>query len=174
MKKLLTLFSLFAIVLTACEGDPGPPGPPGADGLPGQDGITTIASVYEETADFIYDGTDNVWLSQEFGYDGVLDGDVILVYLDLGNGLWTNLPVSYFDDAGEFQYVYDFDYASGTALISIIGDSDLSTLDAFYTDGVPIRIAFIPAELFAKFEETPSFNELMGALELKEENFIIR
>ena len=105
MKKLFTILSIVALGFTACEGDPGPQGPPGLDGL---DGATP--AVYEETANFNYDAEGNIWTSQEFGYNGILDGDIVIVYLDLGDGLWTNLPVSYFDDQGEFQYVYDFDY----------------------------------------------------------------
>lgn len=169
MKKLFTILSIVALGFTACEGDPGPQGPPGFDGL---DGATP--AVYEETANFNYDAEGNIWTSQEFGYNGILDGDIVIVYLDLGDGLWTNLPVSYFDDQGEFQYVYDFDYVSGTALLSIIGDSDLSTLDDFYTTGVPIRIAFIPSDLIAEFDKTPSMSELMTTLEIEENDVLLR
>lgn len=176
MKKLLTLFTILAIGLTACEGPEGPPGPPGYDGIDGQDGAdgVVVPTVYEETADFNFDADGNVWTSQEFGYNGVLDGDIIIVYLNLGDNLWTNLPVSYFDDQGEFQYVYDFDYVSGTALISIIGDSDLSTLDDFYTVGVPIRIALIPSDLISQFNKTPSLSELMNTLDIKESDIQLR
>ena len=70
--------------------------------------------------------------------------------------------------------LYDFDYVSGTALLSIIGDSDLSTLDDFYTTGVPIRIAFIPSDLIAQFDETPSMSELMTTLEIGENDVLLR
>ena len=166
MKKLLSLLALFALILTSCEGDPGPPG---RDGLNAE-----LPAVYEETANFNFDAEGNIWLSQGFGYNGVLDGDVIIVYLNLGDGLWTNLPVSYFDEQGEFQYVYDFNYATGTAVLSIIGDSDLSTLDDFYTSGVPIRIAIIPTDLIAQFNKTPSLSELMTTLDIKESEVQLR
>ncbi|MEH6656736.1 hypothetical protein [Leeuwenhoekiella marinoflava] len=166
MNKLFTILSIVALGFTACEGDPGPQGPPGLD--------AEIPAVYEETADFNFDAEGNVWTSQEFGYNGILDGDIIIVYLNLGDGLWTNLPVSYFDDQGEFQYVYDFDFTSGTALLSIIGDSDLSTLDDFYTAGVPIRIAFIPSDLIAQFDKTPTLSELMTTLDINESEVQLR
>ncbi|MCC4213240.1 hypothetical protein [Leeuwenhoekiella parthenopeia] len=169
MKKLLSLLALFAVILTSCTGDPGPPGRDGLDGLD-----APLPAVYEETANFNYNADGNVWTSQEFGYNGVLDGDIIIVYLNLGGSIWTNLPVSYFDDQGEFQYVYDFDYASGTALLSIIGDSDLSTIDDSYTAGVPIRIAIIPSDLIAQFDKTPSFSELMTTLDIEESEIQLR
>ncbi|WP_442846063.1 hypothetical protein [Leeuwenhoekiella sp. H156] len=169
MKKLLSLLALFAVILTSCTGDPGPPGRDGIDGLD-----APLPAVYEETANFNYNADGNVWTSQEFGYNGVLDGDIIIVYLNLGGSIWTNLPASYFDEQGEFQYVYDFDFASGTALLSIIGDSDLSTLGDSYTAGVSIRIAIIPSELIAQFDKTPSFSELMTTLDIEESEIQLR
>lgn len=160
MKKIFGLLTLLTLVFTACEGDPGPPGPAGPAGP------ETLATVFEETANFEYDAENNIWLSEIFEYNGTLDGDVFLVYLDLDNGLWTNLPASYFDDQGEFQYVFDHDIS--TVQVSIIGDSDLSTLSDFYISNVPIRVAIIPSDLISSYETAPDFQTLMGLLEISE------
>ncbi|RMB56430.1 hypothetical protein EAX61_14430 [Dokdonia sinensis] len=166
MKKLLTICSILLLFLTACEG---PAGPPGFDGLDGQDGQDApLPSVFEESATFNYDAPNNVWISQVFSFNGTIDGDVFLTYLEISPGIFTLMPVSIFDEFGEYQYVFDHDI--NTVQLQIIGDSDLSTLDDESTTNVPIRIAIIPADLVrgASFENYEDFDTLLFNLDLDE------
>ncbi|MEH6406507.1 MAG: hypothetical protein V7767_04435 [Leeuwenhoekiella sp.] len=168
MKKILILFSLCAISFISCTGDAGPQGPAGFDGVDGQDGSdAAMANVFGETANFVYDADSNTWSSEIFDYNGTVDGDIFLVYLSLGDGLWTPMPASYFDDQGEFQYVFDHDVT--TVQVSIIADSDLSTLGTDYIANIPIRVAIIPAILAKDFtDNTSNLEALMSALDIKE------
>lgn len=166
MKKLLTICSIFLLVLTACEG---PAGPPGFDGIDGQDGQDApLPSVFEETANYVYNATDNVWTSQVFTYNGPIDGDIFLTYLEITPGVFTLMPVSFFDEFGEFQYVFDHDL--NTVQLQIIGDSDLSTIPTENTQNVSVRIAIIPANLVrgASFENFEDFDTLLFNLNLEE------
>ncbi|WP_343486738.1 hypothetical protein [Allomuricauda sp. d1] len=140
------LAALFIITAFACEGPQGPPGPPGLDGL---DGADTIATVFQESVSFEYLTEANTWVSDILSYDGVLEGDVFLVYISFGNDLYTPLPASVFDEFGEFQYVFDHDI--NTVELQIIGDSDLSGLDAASTQNIPVRVAIIPADFRSEF-----------------------
>ncbi len=168
MKKLITICSIFLVILTACEGPAGPPGFDGLDGINGADGQDApLPTVFEESATFDYNDADNVWVSQVFSFNGTIDGDVFLTYLEISPGVFTLMPVSFFDEFGEYQYVFDHDVA--TVQLQIIGDNDLSTLGAESTTNVPVRIAIIPADLVrgASFENIEDFDTLLFNLNLE-------
>ena len=166
MKKLkLILGSALIVLFMSCEGDQGPPG---------FDGIDGDAEVFEQTVNFTFDADTGVWNSEIVSFDGALEGDVYFGFVSLGDGLFTNLPASFFDEFGEFQYVFDHNF--DTVQFQIIGDSDLSTLGPEFTNNVVTRIAVIPAELFAdsNFSSQFDINSLMNELNLNESDIIIQ
>jgi len=163
MSKLRLLFGIFGIaaILLSCEG---PEGPPGFDGLNGAD--APLPQVFEEVVSFVFEADNNIWRSEVLTFDGTVNGDIFQVFISFDPGFYTPLPASVFDEFGEFQYVFDHDLDS--VELQIIGDSDLSGLDATSTDNVPIRVAIIPAELNSEFVglETMDFESLMSTLNL--------
>ncbi|MBS9463710.1 hypothetical protein KIM67_14925 [Flagellimonas sp. 389] len=146
MNKFNVLIGALLILFTvSCEG---PEGPPGFDGRDGEDGLDApITEVFEETANFSYDVEGNIWRSNLLSYDILVDDVVFLVYISLEDGLFTPLPASIFDEFGEFQYVFDHDI--NTVELQIIGDNDLSTLEAVDTQNIPVRVVIIAADLIA-------------------------
>ncbi|WGK64570.1 hypothetical protein [Croceiramulus getboli] len=175
MKKLLVLLFIPLFALTACEGPQGPPGPPGFDGVDGLDGLDApLPSVFEEVVSFDYDADLNTWFSPILEYNGTVDGDIFLVYIDLGNSLFTPLPASFFDEFGTYQYTFDHDFES--VQMQIIGDNDLSTLDLNSTENVLFRVAIIPAVLSEDFNASDfkSFESFMAAFDLSTEDITIR
>ena len=166
MSKLRLLFGIFGIaaLILSCEG---PQGPPGFDGLDGLDGLDApIPQVFEEVVTFVYEAENNIWRSEVLTYEGTVNGDIFQVFISFDAGFFTPLPASVFDEFGEFQYVFDHDVNS--VELQIIGDSDLSGLDAASTNNVPIRVAIIPAELRSGLVglETMDFETLMSTLDL--------
>ncbi|MEM1259981.1 MAG: hypothetical protein AAGH81_15740 [Bacteroidota bacterium] len=176
MKKIKLLLGIVLVALTlGCEGSDGPPGPPGLDGLDGQDGEDALsAEVYEQTINFSFDSDINTWSSEIISFNGALDGDIYIGYVSLGDGLFTNLPASFFDEFGEFQYVFDHDFDS--VQFQIIGDNDLSTLSVDFTDNVTTRIAIIPAELFLNYGLNNSLDiiSLMQKMDINETDIILQ
>ncbi len=161
MTKIFGLLTIFAFVLTSCTGDTGPVGPPGADG--------EKASTFEESVNFTYDANGNFWTSPPLEYNVPDDGAVFLVYFfQTSNNTFTPMPVSFFDDQGEFQYIFDHD--SNSVQLSIIGDSDLSGLDDASTKNVRVRVAIIPGDLIAQFNNSDfsNYKALMNSLDIKE------
>ncbi len=164
MKKITLVLSLFTLILASCSGSDG------RDGIDGLDGLDAPKpTVFEDRADYTYNADGNIWVSQLFTFDGSEPGDVYLAYISLNNdGVFTNMPTSIFDDQGEFQYVFDHDF--DTVEMQIIGDSDLSGLDAASTTNVQIRIAIIPADLVGSFDQADfaNYDSLMSALDIQE------
>ena len=161
MKKIkLILGALLVLIISSCDGPQGPPGFDGFDGMDGEDGLS--ASVFEENVSFTFFEDDNVWVSNTLTFDGVINGDVFLVFISLGDNLFTPLPASIFDEFGEFQYIFDHDIDS--VQLQIIGDSDLSGLDAASTENILTRVAIIPAELVSEFnaENITSLEQIMS------------
>ncbi|MEN1784846.1 MAG: hypothetical protein AAGF77_06855 [Bacteroidota bacterium] len=152
MKLLLGI--ALATFLMACEGPEGIPGPPGLDGLDGLD--APLPSVFQENVSFSFDIDSNTWFSNTLSYTGVADGDIFLVYISLGGGLYTPLPASFFDEFGEYQYVFDHDINS--VELQIIGDSDLGGLDLASTENLPVRVAIMPANLIGQFSDSDLLN----------------
>ena len=163
MSKLRLLFGIFGIaaLLLSCEGPEGPEGPPGPNGLD-----APIPQVFEEVVTFLYEPDNNLWRSEVLTFQGTANGDIFQVFISFDAGFYTPLPASVFDEFGEFQYVFDHDVNS--VELQIIGDSDLSGLDAASTNNVPIRVAIIPAELRSELVglETMDFQTLMSTLDL--------
>ncbi|WP_350287039.1 hypothetical protein [uncultured Croceitalea sp.] len=155
MNKIKSFFGIVFIALAfACEG---PQGPSGFDGRDGEDGLDApLTQVFQETVDFTYDIDNNIWRSNLLTYDGVVNGDVYLVYISFENGFYTPLPASVFDEFGEFQYIFDHDVTS--VELQIIGDSDLSGLDLASTEGIPVRVVILPAELRAELSNVDVMN----------------
>lgn len=147
MKKIKLLFGIVLATLSiGCEG---PEGLPGRDGLDGQDGVDGArAEVYEQTLNFTFDAANNTWNSEVVSFDDALEGDVYLGFVSLENGLFTSLPASFFDEFGEFQYVYNHDF--DTVQFQIIADNDIADLGTDFTQNVLTRIAIIPADLFSE------------------------
>ncbi len=155
-------FGLLGVVLFfSCEG---PEGPPGFDGLDGLD--APIPLVFAETVNFTFDADNNIWRSEELTFDGTVNGDIWQVFISFDPGFFTPLPASVFDEFGEFQYIFDHNVDS--VQLQIIGDSDLSGLDAASTTNINIRVAIIPAELRSEFVglETMDFESFMEAINL--------
>ena len=168
MQKIkLILGSFLVLFFISCEG---PQGPPGFDGFDGED--APLPLVFEETANFTYIPEDNIWVSNTLSFDGVVNGDIFLVFISLSNDLFTPLPASIFDEFGEFQYVFDHDI--NTVELQIIGDSDLSGLDATSTQNLPTRVAIIPAELVSEFsaENLTSLDQIMSVSGLTQDDII--
>lgn len=163
MSKLRLLFGILgiAVFVLSCEG---PEGPPGFDGLDGLD--APIPQVFEEVVTFVYEAENNIWRSEVLTFEGTVNGDIFQVFISFDAGFYTPLPASVFDEFGEFQYVFDHDVNS--VELQIIGDSDLSGLDAASTNNVPIRVAIIPAELRSELVglESMDFQTLMSTLDL--------
>ena len=164
MKKITIILSLFTLVLASCSGSDG------RDGIDGLDGLDAPKpTVFEDRANYTYDTNGNIWTSQIFSFNGSEPGDIYLAYISLNNdGIFTNMPTSIFDDQGEFQYVFDHDF--DTVQMQIIGDSDLSGLDAASTTNVLVRVAIIPADLVSSFnqDDFANYDSLMSALNIQE------
>ena len=162
MQKIkLILGTALVLFFMSCEG---PEGPPGLD--------AELPAVFEENATFSYIAEDNIWVSNLLTFNGTFDGDIFLVFISLQDGLFTPLPASIFDEFGEFQYV--FDYNIDSVELQIIGDSDLSGLDAASTVNIPTRVAIIPAELISEFSATDllSVDQIMSIGGLSEDDII--
>lgn len=176
MTRIKVLFGIIVAALAiSCEGPTGPPGPPGFDGRDGVDGLDAPrAEVYEQVLNFAYDPELNIWSSEVISFDGALAGDVYLGYVSLGDGLFTSLPASFFDEFGEFQYVFDHDFDS--VQFQIIGDNDLSTLGIEFTDNVTTRIAIIPAVLFSESDLNSGLDiiSLMQKMNINETDIILQ
>lgn len=161
MNKFNTLVGALIILFTvSCEG---PEGPPGFDGRDGVDGLDApLTEVFEETANFSYDVEGNIWRSNQLSYDILVDDVVFLVYISLENGFYTPLPASIFDEFGEFQYV--FDHTEDTVELQIIGDNDLSTIEAINTQNIPVRVVIIAADLIATMsaDQLSNINTVMS------------
>ena len=168
MKKFKLFLGAFLIlIISACDGNDGPPGIDGLDGEP-----APLPLVFEESLDFSFIDTDNIWVSDTISFDGVIDGDIFLVFISLGDNLFTPLPASIFDEFGEFQYIFDHDIDS--VELQIIGDSDLSGLDAQSTQNLLTRVAIIPAELVSEFnpENLTSLDDIMSISGLTSDDII--
>ncbi|HEA30591.1 MAG TPA: hypothetical protein ENH91_11445 [Leeuwenhoekiella sp.] len=160
MKKIFGLLGIFALVLTGCSGNDG------RDGLDGQD--APLPNVFEENVTYEYNQVDNNWVSETLGYDGTVNGDIFLVYLNVGNDVYSPMPISFFDEQGTFQY--EFNHNASSVQLTIEGDNDLSTLPASRTDNILVRVAIIPAALSEDFstEDLSNFNTVMSKLNLSE------
>lgn len=170
MQKIKLIFGAIGILLfMSCEG---PQGPPGFDGLNGLD--APRAEVYEQTLNFSYDTETNIWNSEIISFNDALQGDIYLGYVSLGDGLFTSLPASFFDEFGEFQYTFDHDF--DTVQFQIIGDNDLSDLGIDFTDNVITRIAIIPADFFSQSNISigMDINSLMQEINVSETDIIIQ
>jgi hypothetical protein len=130
--------------------------------------------VYEQTLNFGYDAELNIWSSEIISFDGALASDVYIGYVSLGDGLFTSMPASFFDEFGEFQYVFDHDFES--VQFQIIGDNDLSNLSIEFTDNITTRIAIIPAELFSEsnLDSNMDILSLMQKMDLNETDIILQ
>ncbi|UII76337.1 hypothetical protein LV716_00675 [Flagellimonas sp. HMM57] len=162
MNKFNVLIGALLILFTvSCEG---PEGPPGFDGRDGEDGLDApLTEVFEETANFSYNAEGNIWRSNQLSYQILGNNDVVfLVYISLENGFYTPLPASVFDEFGEFQYI--FDHTFDTVELQIIGDNDLSTLEAADTQNIPVRVVIIPADIIATMtaEQLSNINAMMN------------
>lgn len=165
MKKIKLLIGIIGLIAAlSCEG---PPGPPGLDGID-----APRSEVYEQSVSFTYDPVDNVWNSDIVSFNNALSGDVYLGFVSLGDDIFTSLPASFFDEFGEFQYVYDHDFES--VQFQIIGDNDLSNLSLDFTTNVITRIAIIPADLFAEsnLDADIDMTSLMEQINLVETDII--
>jgi hypothetical protein len=160
MKKIFGLIGIFAVVLTGCSGSDG------RDGLDGQS--AELPNVFEETVTYEYNQVDNNWVSETLGYDGTVNGDIFLVYLNIGNEVYSPMPISFFDEEGTFQY--EFNHNASSVQLTIEGNNDLSNLSANRTDNKLIRVAIIPAALAQDFstEDLSNFNTVMSKLNLSE------
>lgn len=160
MKKIFGLIGIFAFVLTSCSGEDG------RDGLDGQD--AQLPNVFEETVTYEYNQVDNNWVSETLGYDGTVNGDIFLVYLNVGGDVYSPMPISFFDEQGTFQY--EFNHNASSVQLTIEGNNDLSNLSANRTDNRLVRVAIIPAALAQDFstEDLSSFNTVMSKLNLSE------
>lgn len=170
MKKYnLILGALITLFFLSCEG---PQGPPGFDGEDGSD--APIPLVFEENVNFTYIVEDNVWVGDVLSYNNIIDGDIFLVFISLSDNLYTPLPASFFDEFGEFQYVFDHDINS--VELQIIGDNDLSSLGAFNTQNVPARVAIIPADLISGLssKDLMSIDKVMSLTGLTSDDIIHR
>ncbi len=160
MKKIFGLIGIFAVVLTGCSGSDG------RDGVDGQN--AELPNVFEETVTYEYNQVDNNWVSETLGYDGTVNGDIFLVYLNIGNEVYSPMPISFFDEEGTFQY--EFNHNASSVQLTIEGNNDLSNLSANRTDNKLIRVAIIPAALAQDFstEDLSNFNTVMSKLNLSE------
>lgn len=160
MKKIFGLIGIFALVLTSCSGSDG------RDGVDGQD--AQLPNVFEETVNYEYNQADNNWISETLTYDGTVNGDIFLVYLNVGNNVYSPMPISFFDAEGTFQYEFNHDDAS--VQLTIEGNSDLSNLSTNRTDNKLVRVAIIPAALSQDFstEDLSNYNTVMSKLNLTE------
>ena len=160
MKKIFGFIGIFALVLSGCSAEDG------RDGLDGQD--AQLPNVFQETVTYEYNQVDNNWVSETLGYDGTVNGDIFLVYLSIGDGVYSPMPISFFDEQGTFQYEFNHDAAS--IQLTIEGNNDLSNLSANRTDNKLIRVAIIPAALSQDFstEDLSSFDTVMSKLNLSD------
>ncbi|WP_031426077.1 hypothetical protein [Flavimarina sp. Hel_I_48] len=160
MKKIFGLIGIFALVLTGCSGEDG------RDGLDGLD--APLPNVFEENITYEYNATDNNWVSEILGYEGTVNGDIFLVYLNVGDNVYSPMPISFFDEEGTFQY--EFNHNASSVQLTIEGDNDLSNLSADRTNNKLIRVAIIPAALSEDFstEELSDFNAVLSKLNLSE------
>ncbi|MGB3775425.1 MAG: hypothetical protein WA951_09225 [Leeuwenhoekiella sp.] len=160
MKKIFGILGIFTLVLTGCSGEDG------RDGLDGQD--AQLPNVFEETVNYEYNADDNNWVSETLGYDGTVNGDIFLVYLSVGNNVFSPMPISFFDDEGTFQY--EFNHDASSVQLTIEGNSDISNLSANRTENKLVRVAIIPAALSQDFssEDFANFDTLMSKLKLSE------
>jgi hypothetical protein len=163
MKKIFGLIGIFALVLTGCSGSDGRDG---IDGIDGQN--ADLPNVFEETVNYEYNQDDNNWVSETLGYDNTVNGDIFLVYLNVGNNVYSPMPISFFDAEGTFQYEFNHDDAS--VQLTIEGNSDLSNLSTNRTDNKLVRVAIIPAALSQDFstEDLSNFNTVLSKLNLSE------
>lgn len=160
MKKIFGFLGIFALVLTGCSGE---------DGRDGLDGLNAkLPNVFEETVNFEYNVDDNNWISETLTYDNTVNGDIFLVYLNVGGDVFSPLPISFFDEEGTFQYEYNHNASS--VQLTIEGNNDLSNLSANRTDNKLVRVAIIPAALAQDLstEDLLSFNTVMNKLNLSE------
>jgi hypothetical protein len=167
MRKIkFILGTISALFIMSCEGPQGPPGFDGIDALQ--------AEVFEQTLTFTFDAESNTWNSETITFDGALSGDVYLGFVSLGNGVFTSLPASFFDEFGEYQYVFEHDF--NNVQFQIIGDNDLSTLDASITNNILTRVAVIPADLFSSSNlvEGMDISSLMTNLNISENDIILQ
>ena len=170
MKKIQILLGIVVIAFAfGCEG---PQGPPGRDGFDGED--AQRASVFEQTVTFAYDVDNNLWSSEVLSFGNTVNGDVFLAYVSLDDNLFTSLPASFFDEFGEFQYVFDHDMDS--VQFQIIGDNDLSTLGVDFTDNVVTRVAIVPGDLVAEFNVNGDMDiiSLMKQMNISETDIIFQ
>ena len=171
MRKYLTLFIgiagslVLGFGLTSCEGPAGPPGPPGFDGVDGADGL--IGTIFEAQIDFnkANDYQDIVDFPSTID---VFDSDVVVAYVltavEDGTDIWEPLPQTLFFDTDILLYGYD--HTSFDIRLFLDGTSDLGTLDPENTDGVIVRVAFIPAD-FAAALDVNKFEDVMSALKVE-------
>ena len=157
MKKIIGLLGIFTLVLTGCSGE---------DGRDGLD--APLPNVFQETVNYNYNQADNNWVSETLSYNGTVNGDIFLVYLNVGNNVFSPMPISFFDDQGTFQYEFNHDDAS--VQLTIEGDNDLSNLSSNRVSNVQVRVAVIPAALSQDFstQDLATFSAMMKKLNLTE------
>lgn len=160
MKKIFGLIGIFALVFSGCSSK---------DGRDGLDGMNAeLPNVFEETVTYDYNQSDNNWVSQTLTYDGTVNGDIFLVYLNVGGDVYSPMPISFFDEQGTFQY--EFNHNASSVQLTIEGNNDLSNLSANRTDNKLVRVAIIPAALAQDFstEDLTNLNTVMSKLNLSE------
>ncbi|BFP42396.1 hypothetical protein FGF1_32410 [Flavobacteriaceae bacterium GF1] len=176
MKKVKILLGIVVVAIAlGCEGPQGPPGRDGVNGANGADGADAErASVFEQAVTFAYDVDNNLWSSEVLSFGNTSGGDVFLAYVSLDENLFTSLPASFFDEFGEFQYVFDHD--ADSVQFQIIGDNDLSDLGVEFTDNIVTRVAIIPGDLVAEFNVNGEMDiiSLMKQMNISETDIIFQ
>lgn len=191
MKKISTLLICAFFALASCttdsvQGPPGPPGPQGPEGTSGVNGF--VGTAIDVTGDMTAENSYTLTLYFDDINLEVLESDVVLVYVKVGDGqddangvpieIFRALPQTYFQGDKTVQYNFDFTYEDVFIFLDGINSDgtelDFAALDEEFRLNQKFRVIVLPADFAQNRKQLDLTNmkSVMKEFNIKESDVI--